>query len=311
MVSAATGTQTASAAARPAQTIPKQNVDTARLIVIITVILYSIRIIMTDWKWIDAGGTYLRYATRGRGPDWWVLVHEAGGSLETWDALLPYIPGEYSVLRFDMRGAGLSEKIVGSVSLEELAGDLASLLAALAIDRPVNIVAMAFGCSVALRFSSLHPERVKALALLCPAIEPPLMGIDAATRLAHDVEENGLHALSDELIDPHYPRDTEADEAFAVQAKGQFASNDPRSFAAIYRLMCRLDLDHVLDSVTCPCLVVAGAQDVWRTPVALRALAQRLVKGRFALLDAGHYMLFRDPALVARTLAGFQAEIGG
>src|ERR1700746_1551689 len=66
--------------------------------------------------WIEVNGTSLRYELSGSGKTTLVLVHEMGGTLDSWDRVLPALNNTRQVLRYDTRGAGLSEKIRGTVS---------------------------------------------------------------------------------------------------------------------------------------------------------------------------------------------------
>ncbi|MGA9865341.1 MAG: alpha/beta fold hydrolase, partial [Acetobacteraceae bacterium] len=93
--------------------------------------------------WIEVNGTSLRYDIAGGGPVTLVLVHEMGGTLESWDQVLPALSRTRRVLRYDTRGAGMSEKIRGSVSFDTMAADLIALLDALGIGR-----AALAGCAV-------------------------------------------------------------------------------------------------------------------------------------------------------------------
>ena len=92
-------------------------------------------------KWIEANGVSLRYELSGAGDDTLVLVHELGGSLESWDDVLPEFQKHFRVLRYDQRGFGLSEKVKGPLDLNDMAADIAGLLDALALDPfPVAIL---------------------------------------------------------------------------------------------------------------------------------------------------------------------------
>lgn len=82
-------------------------------------------------NWIEVNGTSLRYEVSGGGPSTLVLVHEMGGTLDSWDQVLPALNNGRRVVRYDTRGAGLSEKIGGAVTWDQMAGDLAELLDAL------------------------------------------------------------------------------------------------------------------------------------------------------------------------------------
>ncbi|WP_152613597.1 alpha/beta fold hydrolase, partial [Inquilinus limosus] len=79
-------------------------------------------------SWIQANGAVLRYELSGRGGPPLVLVHEMGGTLESWDAVAPVLARSRQVLRYDMRGSGLSEKVRGTLALGTLADDLAALM---------------------------------------------------------------------------------------------------------------------------------------------------------------------------------------
>src|ERR1700720_477786 len=61
--------------------------------------------------WMTSSGVSIYYEVSGRGPRSLILVHELGGTLDSWDAVLPLLEPEFRVLRFDQRGSGLSEKV--------------------------------------------------------------------------------------------------------------------------------------------------------------------------------------------------------
>ena len=59
---------------------------------------------------VDANGVSLHYEMAGaRGPAV-VLMHELGGTLNSWDAVAPRLAARYRVLRYDQRGSGLCGK---------------------------------------------------------------------------------------------------------------------------------------------------------------------------------------------------------
>jgi 3-oxoadipate enol-lactonase len=64
----------------------------------------------------------------GKGDRTLVLVHEMGGSLESWDEVVPRFMDSRRVLRYDTRGAGLSQKARRALGLDTMADDIAALL---------------------------------------------------------------------------------------------------------------------------------------------------------------------------------------
>ena len=90
-------------------------------------------------RWIEVNGTALRYEVTGSGPTTLVLVHEMGGTLDSWDHVLPALSATRRVLRFDTRGAGQSEKLSATPSMALMAEDIAALLDATGIAGKVAI----------------------------------------------------------------------------------------------------------------------------------------------------------------------------
>jgi len=61
-------------------------------------------------EWVETNGVVLRYELSGAGRVPLLLIHELGGSLEFWDPVLPAFQQAFRVLRYDLRGFGMSEK---------------------------------------------------------------------------------------------------------------------------------------------------------------------------------------------------------
>ncbi len=90
----------------------------------------------SEVDWAEVNGVSLRYAVSGRGPTPLVLIHEMGGSIESWDETLPLLEGRLRVIRYDQRGFGLSEKNT-CITLPVMLADLEALLNHLGISEPV------------------------------------------------------------------------------------------------------------------------------------------------------------------------------
>src|SRR5690554_4034259 len=118
--------------------------------------------------WMEVNDCAIRYEFRqGQGPVY-VLMHEMGGTLESWTETLSHFPESAQVLRYDQRGFGLSEKIVDEVSIEQHIQDLAVLLDKLGITEPVVLAGVAVGAGIAIGFTARYPERVSHLVAFAP-----------------------------------------------------------------------------------------------------------------------------------------------
>ena len=265
--------------------------------------------------WIEANGAALRYDLQGPArqegaPATVVLIHEMGGTLESWDAVVPRLAARRRVLRYDTRGAGLSEKIRGTASIDTMADDLAALLDRLSIAGKVAVAGIAVGGAIAIHFATRHAARTAALIAMSPAIGMAperragvLAGIDA-------MEANGLRAGIDAGLVPSYPEAMRTDSAQFARTRAQRLGNDPGSQAAIYRMLVGMDLEAELPRITCPTLVVAGAHDGLRPPAIVAPIAKAIPHARLVTLETAHFMASQTPELVATTIAAFLDDVG-
>ena len=108
-------------------------------------------------EWIEFDGVGLRYELTGTGDETLVLVHEMGGTLESWDFVLPLLAGPRAVLRYDTRGAGQSTKLRGTASVDAMADDILALLDATGRGGAATVVGCAVGGAIALHFARSPP----------------------------------------------------------------------------------------------------------------------------------------------------------
>lgn len=120
---------------------------------------------------IEANGTTLHVRVSGDGPAL-VLLHGYGETGDMWASMAADLVSHYRVIVPDLRGLGLSSKPPGGFDKKTQAGDLAGVLAALAVDQ-INLVAHDIGNMVAFQFAAQHPERVRRLVL----IDAPVPGV--------------------------------------------------------------------------------------------------------------------------------------
>ena len=93
-----------------------------------------------------------------------ILLHGLASSCRIWDFTAPPLAARFHVFALDQRGHGLSDK-PGSYSFAQVTGDLAALVNALRLERPV-IVGHSWGAGVAVQFAADYPEVPAAIALV-------------------------------------------------------------------------------------------------------------------------------------------------
>jgi 3-oxoadipate enol-lactonase len=261
-------------------------------------------------NWIEANGVALRYDLAGAGPNTLVLIHEMGGTLDSWDDVLPVVSRTRRALRYDTRGAGQSEKIRGKVSFDIMAEDLAALLDALDITGAVSLAGVAVGAGIALNFAARFPSRVAAIVAMGPATGITPDRREATLARSVDMETNGPRAQAEASFANAYPPVVRHDAEQYRKFRTRWLANDARSYAAINRMLAYSDVTEKLPAITAPTLMLAGIHDALRPPAIVEPLSRLMPNAQFRALDTAHYMAVQTPALVAETIEGFLAPLG-
>jgi 3-oxoadipate enol-lactonase len=259
---------------------------------------------------IEVNGVGLRYALSGQGKRTLVLVHEMGGTLESWDLVAPRMAAGRRVLRYDTRGAGLSEKVRGALTIDTMGDDLIALMEALKIAGEVAVAGIAVGGAIALHAAARWPARISAVVVSSPAtgIAPDRRA--AVLARVERMEREGLRAVIEDTLAAGYPPELRADADRFAAFRARWLGNDVASFAAIYRMLAGMDLSDELSRIACPVLVIAGALDRTRPPALVEPIARAVPGARYAVLQTGHYAAVQTPELLAVAIGDFLDDVG-
>jgi 3-oxoadipate enol-lactonase len=253
---------------------------------------------------IEANGVSLHYDLAGaRGPSV-VLMHELGGTLHSWDAVAPRLAGRHRVLRYDQRGAGVSEKVRTEFTNDMLVADFEALATQLNLAPPYSFVTVAAAATQALRFLEKHPDQVGALVLCNPA-----PGVDPSRAAALDeraafAAREGMRASLPTTLSVSYPPSL-GDRAAYEAYLGRYLANDPVCFGFGFRALARTNMLHLLPQIRCPAMVVAGRHDTVRPHAGTAELAKKIPGARFELIEAGHFMPTQGPEPLVALLEDF------
>ena len=254
---------------------------------------------------IEANGVGLRYELSGRGDHTVVLIHEMGGSLESWNEVAPVLAAGRRVLRYDTRGAGLSEKVRGALSIDTMVDDLAALLDALQIAGKVALAGIAVGGAIALHAAVRLPQRISAVVVGSPATGIATDRRAAVLARVERIEREGMRVAVDDSMANGYPPELRADAARFAAFRARCLGNDPASYAAIYRMLAGTDLQGELSRIACPALVLGGRLDRTRPPALVEPVAHAIPGARYQLLETSHYMAVVTPGLIAAAIGEF------
>jgi 3-oxoadipate enol-lactonase len=256
-------------------------------------------------SWTTLTDVALRYELSGWGSRSLVLIHELGGSLESFDGSVPLLEPDFRILRFDQRGAGLSEKPRRAFTLRDQADDLAHLLAESGLEPPYCLAGIAAGAAIATTFALERPGLVTALALCAPALTvAPERRRYLSDRSEKAVRE-GMRAIVDQSLDRSYPPLLRGDGRRYEAYRARFLGNDPVAYGHANMALADAGLDGRLALLKPPCLVLAGHHDLLRPPEEVRTLLAHLPAATFAIVETGHLMSVQAPGEFAIRLRDF------
>jgi 3-oxoadipate enol-lactonase len=234
-----------------------------------------------------------------------VLIHELGGSLDSFELLIPHLTGAYRVLAYDQRGCGGSASAQEAVSLAGEADLLLVLIAEAFGSEPCRLVGVAAGAAIAVAATLRYPEAVAALALCAPALAVPAERRAYLQERAKRARTEGMAAIAEASLLRSYPPTLRRDEAAFARYRNRFLATDAASYAAANLALADADIVKRLPELTQPCLFLAGHHDVLRPPAEIERLSRSVRGAEFALIESGHIMPMQAPAEMAERLLAF------
>src|SRR5262245_13707102 len=265
--------------------------------------LYAAQPRRTTVPWMDANGISIHFEIAGHGPSV-VLLHEMGGTLDSWDGIAPALNGRFRTLRYDQRGSGLSEKVRQPITTELLVEDLEAVLPASGLPPPYHFVTVAAATMQALIYMTRHPDRVASFVFCNPFTGADPSRVAALKERAGLAEREGLRKAIPTTLDNSWPSDI-GDRAAYAAYRGRYMAHDPVCFAALNRSIVEPNVTHLGKEISRPTMVVAGRFDKVRPPAASETFAKTIPNTRFELIDAVHMMPAQAPGPLLALLQDF------
>jgi 3-oxoadipate enol-lactonase len=260
---------------------------------------------MTTRHTVEVGGQTISWLQSGRGRTA-ILLHGFPLHAGMWTALHETTPHGWTLVTPDLRNLGDSRGTPAR-SLDDHASDVLALMRHLGCEDAV-IGGLSMGGYVALAVQRMAPPRCRALVLADTRAEPDTDEAKAnRARLQATARERGplavLEAMLPKLVGPV------AQQAGAVPAalRDITRTNTPDGVVdALEALKTRPDARPGLAGVTCPTLVIVGADDALTPPSAAEALRDGIAGASLVVIpEAGHMANLEQPVAFALALWSF------
>jgi pimeloyl-ACP methyl ester carboxylesterase/DNA-binding CsgD family transcriptional regulator len=253
-------------------------------------------------------GTRIAYATCGAGPPllWaahWVHHLNYDWDSPIWGPWLSLLTRRHTVIRYDLRGCGLSDRDGVEFSFERFFEDLEAVVDAAGLET-FAYFGMAFGAAMGATFSVRHPGRVSHLVLY---------GTQARSRFARNVTPAQMKKELAELTviergwqdeNPAYGQfftslhipdaTTEQTRAYNELLR---RTTSPDNAVSLLRTFWEQDVDKFVPQVRCPTLVLHPRGNSIVPFEEGRKIAALIPGARFVPLDTRNFILLeQEPA---------------
>ena len=259
----------------------------------------------------DIGGNIrLHYAETGpKDAPALVLSAALGTDLRIWDSLLEHLPGGLRIIRYDMRGHGLSTCPDGPYYMGDLVADVGALLDHLGA-REVVFLGLSIGGMIAQGLAAERLDLVRGLVLSNTAAKIATPAI--WQERIREIQTGGIGAIAFANMERWFSRRFRAESPETVEACLNMVLRTPQEgYIGACEAIGETDLYESTARLTLPTLGIGGGED-GSTPADLVRESVGLIKGaRFELMrGVGHLPSIEKPAEYAALLSGFLSEIG-
>ena len=240
-----------------------------------------------------------------------VFLHPVGLDLTWWGGQIDYFARDHDVIAFDMPNHGLSGKMPAQPSFNLMASALEGVLMQLGTG-PAHLVGMSVGGMIAQHFALRRPELVSSLTLvatLCTFPAPVREALRERARIARAEGMAKIAQLSNERWFPPAFRERRPD--MLDRATKSLLLQEPAFHASMWDMIAGLDLQAELSRITCPTLVVVGAED-GNAPLSAGKTIAGLIEGAVLheIAEVGHFPPYEAPELFNALLHQFLTKDG-
>jgi pimeloyl-ACP methyl ester carboxylesterase/DNA-binding CsgD family transcriptional regulator len=263
----------------------------------------------------------IAYAISGRGTPLamsgtWLNHLEYQWHNLAWRPWLEHFSREHTLLRYDLRGTGLSDRSFNNASADTWARDFATVVDAAGLTR-FPLLGICQGGPIAIEYAARHPERVSHLLLYGTYARGNFMRPErpretSKAQLFVDMARIGWGTEDHEFIQVWASvfQPGGGLEHLRTWTELQYRAASRENAAAFFEAAFRTDVVETAKRVKCPTLVVHANGDKAVHVEEGRLLASLIPGARFVELDSPNHMLLPEEPAWARLVAEARGFLG-
>ncbi len=234
-----------------------------------------------------------------------VFANSLGTDLRLWDKVLDRLPTGLRLVRYDLRGHGLSACPPGPYEMDDLIDDAAALIAQMELG-PVIFVGLSIGGMIGQGLAARRPDLVRALVLSNTAARMGTAEMWQARIGA--IRAGGIEGVAETILDRWFgPAFRNGPEA---ELWGAMLRRTPvEGYLGCCAAIAGADLTVTTAALRLPVLAIAGAEDGASPPDTVAATAALVPGAAFDVIEgAGHLPPVETPDAYAALLGALVKE---
>jgi pimeloyl-ACP methyl ester carboxylesterase len=265
-----------------------------------------------DSKFVEIDGMNVHYRVKGKGEPI-LLLHDEGGSLQTWTNWTDVLSKNYQVISVDLPGYGLTGAHPrGSYSSFMYAGFLEKFVDSIHL-KPFVIVGNGLGAQISWFYAAEHIGKVKKMILLnaqgfekkrsnwltylcrTPVINSVLLKITPITFMKMALEEvySDDKLVNDSLVNRHFELFLRPGARKAFISRAQVTENNPPT-------------EDFIEKITIPTLILWGAEDRRISPENAYEFHKKIRSSDLRIYEnTGHWSQEENPTQTVEDVKAF------
>ncbi len=266
-------------------------------------------------------GTQLAYSMAGEGAPLvkvanWLNHLEFDWTSPVWSYLFHEFASYRSLVRYDSRGVGLSDREVEEISFASMASDLETI-----IDKsnlpPFALLGISLGAAIAIDYAVRYPERVTHLVLWGGfargrrrrGSDEEIARSDAFTTLMRQGWGKETSTFRQMFASLYLPDAT--DEQIQWWTDLQRVATSPENAVRLREVIDDLDVSGLLEQVQIPTLILHSEREEVAPFSEARFMASRIPDAHFVSLDSANHLVLHQEAAWRRAMDEIRTFLAG
>jgi len=237
-----------------------------------------------------------------------IFVNSLGSDYRIWDDVVPEF-SDYDLIRYDLRGHGLSDCPAAPYTIQDHVDDLHVLIQGYDTDDEVTLIGISVGGMIAMSYAAQYPRYVKSLIV---ADTFPKIGTESMwDERINTLREHGMSYLGDAILERWFGRLFLKTRKWKVQGYHNMLTRMPvEGYTGTCEAIRDADLTESAKTISCPTLILCGAEDQSTPPSLVSGLTDIIPDSRYIEIEnAGHLPCVENPAATANAINTFLKEV--